>query len=71
MRLFQVLDAQGRLCPGALAGAPPSGLAEVATSGQAGFATTLDLLTAVDQDGLDLAGWFDEQRRDGLTVSVD
>src|SRR4029453_10845616 len=67
MRLFQVLDAQGRLCPGALAG----GRADVATTGQAGFASTLDLLTAADQDGLDLAGWFDEQRKDGVTVSVD
>ena len=71
MRLFQVLDAQGRLCPGALAGSPNHALADVATAGQAGFATTLDLLTAVDQDGLDLAGWFDEQRRGGVTVSVD
>jgi 2-dehydro-3-deoxy-D-arabinonate dehydratase len=67
MRLFQVLDAQGRLCPGALAG----GRADVATAGQAGFASTLDLLTAADQDGLDLAGWFDEQRSAGATVSVD
>jgi 2-dehydro-3-deoxy-D-arabinonate dehydratase len=67
MRLFQVLDAQGRLCPGALVG----GNAVVATAGQAGFATTLDLLTAVDRDGLDLAAWFESQRRDGTTVSVD
>ena len=67
MRLFQVLDAQGRLCPGALAG----DRADVATAGQAGFASTLDLLTAADQDGLDLAGWFDEQRTGGVTVSVD
>src|SRR5688572_22738372 len=67
MRLFQVLDAQGRLCPGALAG----GRADVATGGQAGFASTLDLLTAADQEGLDLAGWFDEQRKGGVTVSVD
>ena len=67
MRLFQVLDAQGRLCPGALTG----GRADVATAGQAGFASTLDLLTAADQDGLDLAGWFEEQRRGGVTVPVD
>ena len=58
---------KGRLCPGALAG----GRADVATAGQAGFASTLDLLTAADQDGLDLAGWFDEQRKGGVTVSVD
>jgi 2-dehydro-3-deoxy-D-arabinonate dehydratase len=67
MRLFQVIDAQGRLCPGALSG----GRAEVATAGQAGFATTLDLLTAVDRDGLDLAGWFESQRRDSVTKVVD
>lgn len=67
MRLFQVLDAQGHLRPGALVG----GNALVATAGQAGFATTLDLLTAVDRDGLDLAGWFEAQRGDGATVSVD
>jgi 2-dehydro-3-deoxy-D-arabinonate dehydratase len=71
MRLFQVLDAQGRLCPGALAGAPDRGLADVAIGGQAGFASTLDLLTAADRDGLDLAGWFDEQRRGGVTAAVD
>jgi 2-dehydro-3-deoxy-D-arabinonate dehydratase len=67
MRLFQVLDPQGRLCPGALV----EGKAEVATGGQAGFASTLDLLTAVDQDGLDLAGWFDAQARERLIATVD
>jgi hypothetical protein len=36
----------------------------------AGHRSTLDLLTA-DQDGLDLAGWFDEQRKGGVTVAVD
>ena len=39
MRLFQVLDAQGRLRPGSL----PAD-ADVATAGQAGYASTLDLL---------------------------
>jgi 2-dehydro-3-deoxy-D-arabinonate dehydratase len=67
MRLFQVLDAQGRICPGALSG----GRAEVATAGQAGFATTLDLLTAADREGLDLAGWFADQRRDRTAAEVD
>jgi 2-dehydro-3-deoxy-D-arabinonate dehydratase len=67
MRLFQVLDAQGRICPGALSG----GRAEVATAGQAGFATTLDLLIAADRDGLDLAGWFDAERQAGSTTTVD
>ena len=67
MRLFQVINAQGRICPGALTG----GRAEVATAGQAGFATTLDLLAAEDHDGLDLTGWFDEQRRAGITSTVD
>jgi 2-dehydro-3-deoxy-D-arabinonate dehydratase len=67
MRLFQVLDAQGRLCPGALT----RGRADIATAGQVGFASTLDLLTAADQDGLDLAGWFEQQHTDGVTVSVD
>jgi 2-dehydro-3-deoxy-D-arabinonate dehydratase len=67
MRLFQVLDPQGRLCPGALV----EGKAEVATGGQAGFASTLELLTAVDQDGLDLAGWFDAQARERLIATVD
>ena len=66
MRLFQVLDAQGRLCPGALAG----DRADVITPGQPGPASTLALLTAVDQDGLDLAAWFDERRRGGGTVTV-
>ena len=66
MRLFQVLDAQGRLCPGALAG----DCADVITPGQPGPASTLALLTAVDQDGLDLAAWLDERRRGGGTVTV-
>ena len=67
MRLFQVLDAQGRLCPGVLAG----GRADVVTTGQAGFASTLDLLLAVERDGLDLAGWFAQQRNEKTTVAVD
>ena len=66
MRLFQVLDAQGRLCLGVLAG----GRADVIPAGQPGPATTLDLLTAIERDGFDAAGWL-EERRAGGAVSVD
>jgi 2-dehydro-3-deoxy-D-arabinonate dehydratase len=67
MRLFQVLDARRRLCLGALAG----NRADVIMPGQSGPATTLDLLTAVDQDGLDLAAWLHEKREGGGVVTVD
>ena len=67
MRLFQVLDARRRLCLGALAG----NRADVIMPGQSGPATTLDLLTAVDEDGLDLAAWLDDKREGGGVVSVD
>jgi 2-dehydro-3-deoxy-D-arabinonate dehydratase len=66
MRLFQVLDAQGRLCLGVLAG----GRADVIPAGQPGPATTLELLTAIERDGFDAAGWLEERRKDGA-VGID
>lgn len=67
MRLFQALDARRRLCLGVLTG----DRADVIMPGQSGPATTLDLLTAVDQDGLDLQAWLHEKREGGGVVSVD
>ena len=61
MQLFQVTDASGVISPGVVRG----GDAVIALSDHTEIDSTLELLLAVERDGLDIAAWFDEAVGDG------
>lgn len=66
MHLFQVTDSSGTLCPGVVRGHD----ALVALSDHTGIGSTLELLTAAGDEGLDITAWFDETVQDGAADTV-
>jgi 2-dehydro-3-deoxy-D-arabinonate dehydratase len=61
MRLLQVTDPSGAISPGIVKG----DAAIVASGARTGPDSTLALLLAAEEKGLDIAAWFDAAERDG------